>query len=146
MQYLHTTHDITQGNNPWGAGVAAILLYKNKTRLMPVIDIGASIYLEDDKLGRLDTSGTIIESVGNIVNTFIGVAYQPEQHLYVSLVGGPAFINGQALLGIQPSLGFYFSKKQRCTAAFSYTTLYNRYKPTGDNYKCLKIALGIKLF
>jgi hypothetical protein len=145
-QYIHTTHDVTLGNNPWGAGLDAIILYKNKTKFLPVIDLGAGIFLEDDKVARLDTTSKMIESIGFIGNAYIGVAIKPEKHVYVSFVAGPAFINGQALLGIKPSVGFYFSKKQRCTAAFSFATIYNRYKPASDDYKSVNIALGIRLF
>lgn len=145
-QYIHTTHDVTIGNNPWGASLNATFLYKNKTKLFPVADLAAGTFLVDDKVARLDSSGTMIESIAFIGNAYIGIAFQPEKHVYVSFAAGPAFINGQALLGIKPSVGFYFSKKQRCTAAFSFATIYNRYKPASDDYNSVNIALGIRLF
>ncbi len=145
-QYIHTTDDVTIGNNPWGAGIDAIILYKNKTRFFPVADLGAAIFLEDDKVARLDSTGKMIESIGFIGNAYLGVAFQPEKHIYLSFAAGPAFINGHALLGIKPAVGFYFSKKQRCTASFSLATIYNRYKPSSDDYKSVNITLGIRLF
>lgn len=81
-----------------------------------------------------------------MVNLFAGATCAPIPEIYTTLVAGPSFIGSKTLLGIKPSIGFYFSKSQRVTAKLSYLNIFNRDKLSGKDFGSLSIGLGIKLF
>lgn len=148
-QYNSTLYDYTKGNNPWGIGLGLQAFFNNKTRFKPTIELTGDIYLEDDKVLRLNPDGSIPKndnSVGGMVNLFAGSSFHPTQSIYMSLVGGPSFIGGQTLFGIKPSFGFYFSKNKRWTGKVSYINIFNRTQATKEDFGSLSLAIGIKLF
>src|SRR5580693_4580288 len=107
-QYNNTLHDYTSGNNPWGIGLGLQTFFNNKTKFKPTFELTGDIYLEDNKVLRLNPDGSIPKggnSVIGMVNLFIGSSFYPTQSLYLSLTAGPSFISGQTLLGIKPSIG-----------------------------------------
>ena len=147
--YNNTLYDYTIGNNPWGAGLGLQAFLNNKTNFKPTIELTADIYLEDDKVLRLNPDGSIPKednSVGGMVNLFAGSSYHPTQSIYVSFVAGPSFINGQTFLGIKPSFGFYFSKTQKWTGKVSYINVFNRSKVVNEDFGSLSLSIGLKLF
>ena len=143
--YNKTISDITLGNNPWGAGIGALVFYNNKTKFKPGIELTGNIYLVDDKVFRT-YNGSEIESVRGMINLFAGSSFTITPIAYVSLFGGPAFINGKNYFGVKPSLGIYFSKKQQWTGKISYLNIYNRDAATGTDFTSISISLGVKLF
>ena len=145
-QYNKTIYDATLGNNPSGIGLGLQTFFNNKTKFTPTIEITGDIYLEDDKVFRTDLNGKPINNVPGMVNLFIGSSFQPTQAFFLSFVGGPSFIGGQTLLGIKPSIGFYFSKNQRWTGKLSYINIFNRDKTTKEDFGSISFALGLKLF
>jgi len=148
-EYNHTLYDYTIGNNPWGVGLGLQTFLNNTTRFKPTIELTGDIYLEDDKVLRLNPGGSIPakdNSVSEMVNLFIGSSFQPTQSIYLSFMAGPCFIGGNALLGIKPSIGFYFSKTQRWTAKVSYINIFNRTKIVKEDFGSLSFAVGLKLF
>ena len=145
-QYNKTIYDRTSGNNPWGVGLGLQTFFNNKTKFKPTIELTGDIYLEDDKVLRLDPDGTIpttSNDVRGMVNLFFGSSFHPTQNIYLSLVAGPSFISGQVLLGIKPSFGFYFSKNQRWTGKLSYINVFNRDKITKEDFGSVSLAIGI---
>ena len=149
MQYNKTIYDWTKGNNPWGIGFGLQTFLNTKTKFKPTIELTGDIYLEDDKVLRLNPEGSVptnYNDVRGMVNLFVGTSYNPTQDIYVSFVAGPSFINGQTLLGIKPSFGFYFSKSQKWTGKISYINIFNRDKPTKKDFGSLSLAIGLKLF
>jgi len=148
-QYNSTLYDYTKGNNPWGIGLGFQTFLNNKTKFKPTIELTGDIYLEDDKVLRLNPDGNIPKndnSVGDMVNLFAGSSFHPTQSVYLSFVAGPSFINGQTLLGIKPSVGFYFSKNQRWTGKISYINIFNRAQATKEDFGSMSVAIGFKLF
>ncbi len=148
-QYNNTLYDYTSGNNPWSLGFGLQTFFNNKTKFKPTIELTGDIYLEDDKLYRLNPDGTIPKednTVGSMINLFVGSSFHPTQSIYVSLLAGPSFISGQTLLGIKPSFGVYFSKTQRWMGKISYINVFNRTKITGDDFGSLSLAIGYRLF
>lgn len=146
-QYNKTISDRTIGNNPWGAGLGLQVSLNNKSKFTPVIELTADIYLEDDKVLRINPDGTpILDDVGGMVNLFAGSSFKLAKAAYLSLVAGPSFISGQTLPGIKTSLGFYFSKKQKWTGKISYINIFNRDKKTKEDFSSLSLAVGLKLF
>ncbi len=77
---------------------------------------------------------------------FAGASFHPTKNVYLSFVAGPGFISGQALLGIKPSFGFYFSKSQRWTDKISYLDIFNRYQATKEDFGSLNLAVRLRLF
>jgi hypothetical protein len=145
-QYDKTIYDATLGNNPSGIGLGIQTFFNNKTKFKPTVEVTGDIYLQDDKVLRTDANGMITNDVRNMVNLFIGSSYRLTQNIYLSFVAGPSFISGQTLLGIKPSLGFYFSKNQRWTGKLSYVNIFNRDKTTKEDFGSINFAIGLKLF
>lgn len=144
-----TTHDRTTGNNPWGAGLGIQTFFGSKTKFKAVVELTGDVYPANDKVLRLNTDGTSftpVDDVPGMVNLFVGASYHPDQHIYLSLMTGPSFINGSMLLGVKPSVGFYFSKTQRCLGKLSYINIFNRDKTTKEDFGSLSLAIGIRLF
>ena len=81
-----------------------------------------------------------------MVNLFIGSSFRLTQSIYLSFIAGPSFISGQTLLGIKPSIGFYFSKFHRWTDKLSYINIFNRDKATQEDFGSVSFAIGVKLF
>ena len=148
-QYNNTLYDITKGNNPWGVGLGLQTFFNNWTKFKPTIELTGDIYLEDDKTLRLNTDGTVpanYNDVRGMINLFIGTSFHPTKNIYLSFVAGPSFISGQTMLGIKPSIGFYFSKSQKWTGKVSYINIFNRDKITKEDFGSLSLAIGLKLF
>ena len=148
-QFNATVHDRTVGNNPWGAGLGIQTFFGSKTKFKAVVELTGDVYLANDKVLRVNTDGTSFTPVDDLpamVNLFMGCSYHPDQHIYLSLMTGPSFINGSMLLGIKPSFGFYFSKTRRFMGKFSYINIFNRDKPTKEDFGSFSLAIGLKLF
>jgi hypothetical protein len=145
VQFNTTTTDITKGNNPWGLGLDMQLFINNRTQFKPCFELGTAAYLEDDKVGR-SFNNIFIERVGSMTNLFAGVAWQPCKQFSFSFTGGPSLINGNFLTGIKPSMGFYFGPHKKWNTALSYITIFNRYKPSSQNFSSVSLGTGIKLF
>lgn len=148
-QYNNTIYDYTIGNNPWGIGLGFQTFFNNKTKFKPTIELTGDLYLENDKVLRLNPDGSTPKSdndVRGMVNLFIGSSFHPTRNVYLSFVAGPSFINGQTLLAIKPSFGFYFSKTQKWTGKVSYINVFNRSQVTKEDFGSLSFAVGLKLF
>lgn len=81
-----------------------------------------------------------------MINLFAGSSFHPTKSIYISVVTGPSFIDGQTLLGIKPSFGFYFPKSHRWTGKVSYINVSNRGTKTKEDFSSLSFAVGLKLF
>ena len=148
-QYNKTLYDRTIGNNPWGVGFGLQTFFNNKTNFKPTIELTGDIYLEDNKVLRLNPDGstpTNYNDVRGMINLFIGTSFNPIRSVYLSFVAGPSFISGQTMLGIKPSFGFYFSKTQKWTGKISYINIFDREKTTKEDFGSVSLGLGIILF
>jgi hypothetical protein len=147
--YNNTLYDYTIGNNPWGVGLGLQAFLTNKTKFKPTVELTGDLYLEDDKVLRLNPDGTTPKddnAVGAMVNLFAGASFQPSQSIYISFVAGPSFISGHTFLGIKPSFGFYFSKTKTWTGTVSYINVFNRSKVASEDFGSLSLSIGLKLF
>jgi hypothetical protein len=145
-QYNKTIYDKTLDNNPWGIGLGLQTFFNNKTKFKPTVELTGDIYLLDDKVFRMNSDGTEIKSVHAMINLFLGTSFTPTQNIYLSFLAGPSFISGQTLLGIKPSLGFYFSKKQRWIGKVSYINVFNRDKTPAEDFGSISFSIGVRLF
>lgn len=145
-QYNKTIQDGTLGNNPWGMGLGLQTFFNNKTKFKPTIELTADIYLEDDKVFRMNTNGTPLNGVGGMVNLFAGASFDLAKNIYLSFVAGPSFISEQTLLGIKPSFGFYFSENKRWNGKLSYINILNRDENTKEDFTSISLAIGVRLF
>ena len=146
VSYTNTIHDQTLGNNPLGIGLGLQTFINTKTIFQPTIEITGDIYLADDKIFRTTTDGVPLNDVGSMVNIFAGTAVNPAKNMYLSFVAGPSFTGGQTLLGIKPSVGFYFSNNHKWMGKFSYINIFNRGEIVKENFSSISIAIGTKLF
>jgi hypothetical protein len=144
-QYNQTISDVTEGNNPWGMGLGLQMFFRQKSIFRPTAELTADGYLMDDKVYRMYSDGTPIRTVGGMINVFAGASVHPLKNAYVSFVVGPSFIGGQALLGLKPSVGFYFSANQKVTGKISYINVLNRETRAKQNFTSISFALGVKL-
>lgn len=145
-QFNTTLYDVTKGNNPWSMGLGLQTFLNNSSRFKPTIELTGDIYLYDDKVLRTDSVGTPLNDVRGMVNFFMGTSFHPTKNIYISVVAGPSFISGQTLLGIKPSLGFYFSKSQSWAGKISYINIFNRGNSIKADFGSLSLAVGLKLF
>ena len=145
-QYNQTIADVTKGNNPWGTGLGLQMFFRQQSMFKPTIEFTADAYLMDDKVYRAYLDGTPVGSFKDMVNLFAGLSVHPITNVYVSFLAGPSFIGGQTLLGLKPSLGFYFSSKQKLTGKISYINILEREVRAKQNFTSTSIALGVKLF
>jgi len=130
-------------------GIGLQTFFNNKTKFKPTIELTGDIYLEDDKVLRLDPDGSIPKTdntVRQMINLFAGSSFHPTQKIYLSFIAGPSFIGGETFLGIKPSFGFYFSKTQRWTGKISYINIFNRTQGVKEDFGSLSLAIGFKLF
>jgi hypothetical protein len=148
VQYNKTMYDVTTGNNPWGVGLGLQTFLNNKTKFRPTVELTGDIYLEDDKVLRYNADSSIQKNndVRAMINLFIGSTFNLTQNVSLSFVAGPSFVSGQTLLGIKPSIGFYFSKNHHWTGKLSYINIFNRDKTTKEDFGSLSLAIGLQLF
>jgi hypothetical protein len=144
VQYNNTIYDVAKGNNPWSVGAGLQTFLNIKTKFKATIELTGDIYLFDDKVFRTDSNGIQIRDVRGMVNLFAGASFNPTKYIFLSVVAGPSFISGQTLLGIKPSLGFYFPGSQRWTGKISYINIFNRNKT--KDFGSLSVSIGRKLF
>lgn len=145
-QYNNTIADITKGNNPWGAGLGLQLFYNNHSPFKLALEGTADAYLVDDKVLRLYPDGSSIPSIGGFVSLLAGVSYNPVKPVYLSFLAGPSIVVGHTLFGIKPSLGFYFSPKQKWSGKLSYINIFNREPKSGKDFSSFSVGVGVRLF
>lgn len=145
-QFSQTLKDRTKENNLWGLGFGLEAIFKTKTKFSALLNLSDDFIFLDDKVYRTNIDGSESKSIQNVFNFFIGTSFNPYGNLYISVVGGPSFINGQTLLGIKPSIGLYFPKTKRWTGKVSYTNIFNRDSGEKENYSSLIFSLGVRLF
>jgi hypothetical protein len=145
-QYNQTLADVTKGNNPWGMGLGLQMFFRQKSTLKPTIEVTADAYFMNDKVYRTYLDGTPIGTVGGMINVFAGASIHPIHNAYLSFLAGPSFVGGQTLLGLKPSLGFYFSSNQKVTGKISYINVLEREARAKQNFTSISFALGVRLF
>lgn len=145
-QYNKTIYDRTLGNNPWGLGLGIQTLFNNNSKFKPAIELTADAYLEDDKVFRANTDGTSIPDVGGMINFFVGSSFHLTKTIYLSLMTGSSFVSRQVLLGLKPSIGFYFLEDRKWTAKVSYINIFDRDEITKEDFGSLSISVGLKIF
>ena len=145
-QYNKTIYDRTVPNNPWGMGVGFQSFFNNDWRLKVTADFTADAYLEDDKVLRTNADSTAIPDVGGMINLFAGLSYHPMPIFYFSFVAGPSFVSNRILLGVKPSIGFYFSRNDKWTGKISYINIFNRDPRTQQDFASLSVSVGTKIF
>lgn len=143
-QYISTLHDRTLKTNPQALGAGLQLFMNNSSKFKPIIDITADAFLGGVKVLMLDEAGRPLKSIEGMVNVFGGASYHPTAKWYLSLVGGPSFINGETLFGIKPSIGLYFTKKQILTGKISYLNVSDRIG--NKDFGAIALSFGVKLF
>lgn len=149
VQYNRTLHNYTSRNNPWGIGLGLQAFYQTKSTFIPTIEVTGDLYLEDDKVLRLNPDSSFPEknnSVDDMINLFAGSSFRVTKGMSLSLVAGPSFINGQALLGIKPSLRFSLSSSQIWNGKISYINIFNRIKEAKEDFGSISFAVGVNLF
>lgn len=146
-QYTWTLKDQTSTDNPWAIGLGLNVFFNSHSIVRPAVEVTRDIYLESSKVGYLDIgTNTQLEDVRGTVNVLAGIAVVPAKNIYGSLTAGPSFMNGQTLLAIKPSFGFYFSSKQRWSGKISYINVFNRGTVVKENFTSVSFALGVRLF
>ncbi|WP_157274033.1 hypothetical protein [Pedobacter sp. BAL39] len=144
--YNKTLRDRTKSNNAWAIGLGVQSALDIGTRFRPTVEFGSYLYLEDDKVLRLDEDGGHAEAISGHTNLFGGLTYQPVSQVFVSFLAGPAFINDQILMGVKPGMGLFLSRNQRWMAKVAYVHVFDRDKSTKMDFSSLNFAIGLKLF
>jgi hypothetical protein len=139
-------YDRTKGNNPWGMGTGTFVMLQSKTAFRCMGELTADYNFVDDKVLRLNSDGSETPGVRGVVNLFAGISCHPSRSFYVSLAAGPSFISGSVRAGVKPSIGFYFSPKQKWTGRFSFCNIFNRDKASGEDFGVISFSIGTKIF
>lgn len=145
-QYNQTISDVTKGNNPWGIGLGLQMYFLQKSIFKPTFELTSDSYLMDDKVYRSYLDGTPVGTVDKMINIFAGASFHPTRMAYLSFLAGPSFIGDQTLLGLKPSVGFYFSSKQKMTCKISYINILKREARAKQNFTSISFALGMRLY
>ena len=146
LQYNKTVSDITFGNNPSGVGLGLETYINTKSKFKLTAEVTGHIYLENDKVFRMTTSGNGLESVGSMLNVFAGASFHPGVNAFFSFLVGPSFIDGDTRFGIKPSMGFYFDKGKKIMGKMSYINIFNRVKSFKEDFGTINITIGFKLY
>ncbi|WP_153798623.1 hypothetical protein [Foetidibacter luteolus] len=144
-QYSKTLYDFTRGNNPWAIGTGIIIQLENKGKLKPTLETTVDIYLENDKVARLNNENEIAERVGMSTCVLAGCSYNAFKRLLVSLTGGPCFINGRITLGIRPSLCYRLSAGKTWQGKIYFTNIFNRETSPAKDLGALSFSIALKL-
>jgi hypothetical protein len=144
-QTTHTLKDITRTNNSLGIGLGLQTYFQHSSAFRSTIDLTASIF-GGTKEQYLYEDGTPITSVEGMLNVFAGGSYHPARALYLSLVAGPGFSDAGTRFGIKPSLGFYFSSRQKVTGKVSFLHIFNRDERTKEDFSAISFSLGVRLY
>ncbi|MDQ6762738.1 MAG: hypothetical protein M3015_08925 [Bacteroidota bacterium] len=144
--YNKTIYDVTLGNNPSCIGLGLQAFLNTNSKFKFTIEITDDVYLEDDKVFRTTLNGEAPPDLGTMKNILIGSSFHPGRNIYISMVAGPSFIEGNTYFAVKPSVGFYFSDKQKWTGKISYINVFNRDAYSKDDFGSISFAVGIKLF
>jgi hypothetical protein len=145
-QYNKTLYDRTIENNQNALGIGLEGFYQSHSKLKPIASILFNLSLLDDKVLRLETDNTTIQSVGTTIDIRIGESFFFSKKNYFAVAIGSSFINGQILLGLKTFLGYFFSANQKWHLAVSYGNVFDRYKPSKSDYGTIGISLGLKIY
>lgn len=143
-QFSRTLHDRTEANSPHGFGAGLQFFFHNITKFKPLAEVTADAFGGGVRLLMLDSTGFPLAPVESMINVFGGASFHPFKNMYVSIVGGPSFINGETLFGLKPSVGFYFTKRQIVMARISYVNVPERLE--NKDFGVMVLSVGVKLF
>ena len=101
-----TLYDRTASNNGVGFGAGLQLYIRTKTWLRPALDASAYAYGGTKEL-RLAADGSPIYAKDGSVNLYVGAYFQLAPQWFASFTAGPSFFNGNAYVGIIPTVGYY---------------------------------------
>lgn len=148
LELIHqmSIYDKTIGNNPWGIGPGLQMQFNTTGKFKPIVDISGFVYLQDDKVGRLDENENMLPDVRSMVNIFAGVLYQPKKTMYVSLTTGPSFVSSQTLIGVKPAFGFYFNASQKWRGQIAFTNVFNRGETVKGDFGSVSFSIATRLF
>ncbi|MEO8403553.1 MAG: hypothetical protein ABI480_03125 [Chitinophagaceae bacterium] len=144
--FSKTVYDRIIGNNPWGMGLGLQAFLNTPSKFKLTMEVTGDLYLESGKVYYVFQNGDEIKSIDGVVNIFAGASFHPNKTGYFSLVAGPSFINNRTCLGIKPSMGFYFSEKQRWGFKVFYTNIFNREEFSKKDFGTIGFSIGCRLF
>ncbi|TAF92631.1 MAG: hypothetical protein EAZ32_00735 [Cytophagia bacterium] len=144
--HQHTTlYDRTIKNNERGVGVGFELLWNVSPHLKPKIEANSMIFA-GKKVLYLNPRGEIIDGKEFVSNLLIGGVYQPNKILYAGVLAGPSFLLAKRYLTIKPSVGVFFTQKQKVYLQMALTNVYQRDAISNQNFGYLNVEMGIQLF
>ena len=146
LQQTNTSTDYTIRNNPWGLGVGLQAVIGSKWKLAPIVSATTHVYLYNDKVLRLNTDGSIKESVETLTNLFVGMRYNVVNMLHISISSGASLVNKEPRLGIQGEFGCYFTAKQNWLAKFGYLHMNRKNYTEVNPFNTITVSLSAKLF
>ncbi len=144
-EFSQTLSDRTKSNNLYGLGLGLQAVLLTKSKFSPLLNITDDFIFLDDKVFRTNPDGSAQKSIQNVLKVFVGTNFNPTERIYLAMAAGPSFINGQTLLGIKPSIGFYFPETKRWTIKISYINILNRNSGKKENYSSLNFSIGLRL-
>lgn len=147
-QFNHTIKDITKRNNPNGVGVGALAFIEGVKYVKATAELTADAYIGGTKDLLLNPDGSTPNppiALGGMVNLFVGPSIHPAKFIYLIAAAGPGLVGGRVLLGVKPSVGFFFGPNQKWTAKASYIDFKKRNKAYEEDFTSWSVSVGIKL-
>jgi hypothetical protein len=145
-QFSATANDRTKPNNPFGMGPGLRAVFSKGSTYSLTETIALHAYFPNDKVYRTNTDGTEKKTVDFVIRVLTGIQYVPVKNVFISFTGGPAFISGQVLAAINPSLGVYLTKKKKWEASLGYSNIFNRDSGEKQNFSSIQFSLGFGIF
>lgn len=145
-QFNSTVYDKTIVNNTNGFGLGLQIFLNNKSHFKPTLEITGDLYPNMRKVLVLTASGKPIESKITVLNFFTGASFHPIRIGYISFLAGPSFINGKTYLGVEPSLGFYFSRNQQWWGKISFINVFQNDQSSAQDFGVVTVGIAVKLF
>jgi hypothetical protein len=131
--------------NPWLAGLGFQVVSGSNHKLKWNVELNADIQPAEDKVYRFNPDGTELKQVRAVISLFGGIYYPISKTVFLSAAAGPCVNGDRVLFAIKPSLGIFFSKKNRLFGRISFWNIYNREAYSKKNFSSLSFTSGIKL-
>jgi hypothetical protein len=141
-----TVYDKTIENNTNGFGLGVQAFLDTKSNFKPTLEMTWDLYPKFRKLLILAPNGDPVESKIGVLSFFAGTSFHPVRIGYISFLAGPCFINRKAYLGIEPSLGIYFSRDQRWSGKISFRNVFQNDQSSTRDFGVVSVGIAVKLF
>ena len=143
MEGNYVLYDQAMGNGI-GLGTGVKIDLNLESGLRPFLDFNCDFF----PTNALETfvDGVELEKKKTVPSIFVGTSYPVFRNFYVSMEGGPTFINSNIYLGIKPGVSYFLDRKQRISVAFSLTHIFEADNSDDGSFGYADLGLVFRVF